>query len=53
MLVYSWVFIINLFYVQRVEKNFVEMQNGTKYYFNSQRINEVKKRISMYWGSMI
>lgn len=45
--------IINLFYVQRVEKNFVEMQNGTKYYFNSQRINEVKKRISMYWGSMI
>ena len=45
--------IINLFYIRRVEKDFIEMHNGIKYYFNSHRINEIKKRISIYWGSVI
>ena len=29
------------------------LSNGIKYYFNSHRINEIKKRISIYWGSVI
>lgn len=45
--------IVNLFYVQRVEKNYIEMYNGMKFYFNISRINEIKRRVSVYWGNLL